>query len=53
MDRFELKAQLDHLNIPYPLDVTTPELEVLAKEAGDFQWLKPADWAVKPEETVA
>ena len=29
MDRFQLKAQLDHLNIPYPLDVTTPELEEL------------------------
>ena len=49
MDRFQLKAQLDKLNIPYPLDVTTPELEVLAKEAGDFQWLKAEEWSVKPD----
>jgi hypothetical protein len=49
MDRFELKAQLDHLNIPYPLDVTTPELEKLAKEAGDYQWLKGEEWNVKPD----
>lgn len=32
MDRFELKAQLDKLNIPYPLDVTTPELEKLVAQ---------------------